>query len=56
MNWALNRLCEPSTWAGFAGIALAVAHGFPQFSGLATGVAAVCGALAGVVAEKGTSK
>lgn len=53
LGYAWARLKEPSTWAGLAGIALAVAHGFPELAGVAAKAAGGCGALAAVLSEKG---
>ena len=46
------RLKEPSTYAGFAGIALAVGVSAPLFTAVTTFVAAAAGLVAVFVAEK----
>ncbi len=52
MRTVLNRLNEPSTWAGVAGMALAVSPFLPPpFHICAQGLAAMAGALAAVMRD-----
>lgn len=55
MNWVLARLSEATTWAGFGVIAGAVAAAFPSIAYYAGGAAAIFGAIAGVLKEKGAT-
>ena len=48
----VNRLKEPSTYAGFAGLALAAGISAPLYSAVAAFVAAAAGLVAVFVAEK----
>jgi len=52
VSWLLNRLKEPSTYAGFAGLALAFGLSDVQWSAVSALVAAVAGAAAVFLAEK----
>jgi hypothetical protein len=52
LNAIVARLKEPSTYAGFAGIALAVGVSAPLFTAVTTFVAAAAGLVAVFVAEK----
>jgi hypothetical protein len=52
LNVIVARLKEPSTYAGFAGIALAVGVSAPLFTAVTTFVAAAAGLVAVFVAEK----
>jgi len=49
----MDRLKEPSTWAGFAGLLEALKFALPQYAGLLVGVQAVAGGLAVVMRETG---
>ena len=52
---SMNRLKEPSTWAGFAALfQLAKLIVPPQYHIVVDGATAMAGALAGVIAEKGS--
>lgn len=49
----MSRLLEPSTWAGFAGIAGALAHLLPGSAGMALGaIGAGCGGVAVFLRER----
>ncbi len=52
IKWVLDRLREPSTFAGFAGLALAFGLSDAQWSAIANGVAGVAGVVAVFLAEK----
>jgi hypothetical protein len=52
VSWLLDRLGEPSTWAGLGAIAAAIAAAFPSTSYYAGGAAAICGTIAGVLKER----
>jgi hypothetical protein len=52
VSWLLNRLKEPSTYAGFAGLALAFGLTDVQWSAVSALVAALAGAAAVFLAEK----
>ena len=47
----VSLLKEPSTYAGFAAIALAFGVGAEQFTAVSTGLAAIFGALAAFLPE-----
>lgn len=51
LNAIVARLKEPSTYAGFAGIALAVGISAPLFTAVTTFMAAAAGLIAIFVAE-----
>ena len=51
LKWILDRAKEPSTYAGLAGLALGLSD--TEWSAIATAAAAVCGAVAVVIAERG---
>lgn len=52
----LNRLREPSTWAGFAGIAVAMGANPDKANLTANAIAAVLAALAVFLPEKGRAE
>jgi hypothetical protein len=52
INWILDRLREPSTYAGFAGLALAVGIGSEEWSAISTAVAGIAGVVAMFVREQ----
>lgn len=52
LNAIVTRLKEPSTYAGFAGLALAVGISAPLYTAVTTFVAAAAGLVAVFVAEK----
>jgi hypothetical protein len=52
MEWILARLKEPSTYAGFAGLALAVGLSSEQWATISTAVAGLAGVIAMLLAEK----
>ncbi len=52
LNWVLERLREPSTYAGLAGLALAFGLTDAQWDAIATAVAGVAGLAAVFLAEK----
>lgn len=49
----MNRLKEPSTWAGFAACLEALKFLVPQYAGLIVGAQAVLGGVAVVMQETG---
>jgi len=53
LKWILDRAKEPSTYAGLSGLALALGLSDAEWSAIATAAAAVCGAVAVVIAERG---
>ena len=55
MDWIVARLKEASTWAGFGVVLGSVAAAFPSSAYYAAGAAAICGTIAGVLKEKGSS-
>jgi hypothetical protein len=52
MNWIVERLKEPSTWAGFAGLAAAVGISTPLYAGISAVGVAIAGLIAVLVSEK----
>jgi len=52
----LNRLREPSTWAGLGGIALSLGANPDKVNVTAQAVAAILGALAVFLPEKGAAE
>lgn len=50
MIW--ERLQEPSTYAGLAGVALALGVSAPMWTAVTTAIAAIAGVIAVVVSEK----
>jgi hypothetical protein len=52
LNAIVTRLKEPSTYAGFAGLALAVGVSAPLYTAITTFVAASAGLVAILMAEK----
>jgi hypothetical protein len=52
VSWLLDRLKEPSTYAGFAGLALAFGLSDVQWAAVSALVAAAAGAAAVFLAEK----
>jgi hypothetical protein len=52
LKWILDRAKEPSTYAGLSGLALALGLSDAEWSAIATAAAAVCGAIAIVIAER----
>lgn len=53
INWIISRLKEPSTWAGFSGLAIALGLTDSEWSAIAAAAAAVFGAVAVVAHERG---
>ena len=53
LTWILDRAREPSTYAGLSGLALALGMSDAEWSAIGTAAAAVCGAVAVVIAERG---
>jgi hypothetical protein len=51
VSWLLDRLKEPSTYAGFAGIALAFGLSAEEWSTIYTAAAALAGVVAMFLAE-----
>ena len=53
MNNIKARLCEPSTWAGFAALLEGLKFALPQYMPVILGLQAVAGGLAVVIREAG---
>lgn len=53
MSWILDRAKEPSTYAGLSGLALALGLSDAEWSAIGAAAAALCGAVAIVIAERG---
>lgn len=53
LTWFLDRAKEPSTYAGLSGLAIALGLSDAEWSALGTAAAAVFGAVAVVIAERG---
>ncbi len=53
LKWILDRAKEPSTYGGLSGLALALGLSDAEWSAIATAAAAVSGAAAIVIAERG---
>ena len=51
VHWLLARLKEPSTYAGFAGLALAFGLSDVQWAAISTAVAGLAGAVAVFLSE-----
>ena len=51
VSWLVNRLKEPSTYAGFSGIALAFGLSDTEWSVVSTAVAGVAGVIAMLLTE-----
>ncbi len=56
MKKVKQRLKEPSTWAGLAGILEGVKLLAPQYAGVITGVQAIAGGVAVLASEKGAGR
>jgi len=52
MDWLIERLDEPSTYAGFSGLALALGVSQPLYSAVTAVVAAVFGLVGVLKSEK----
>lgn len=52
VSWLVNRLKEPSTYAGFSGIALAFGLSGEEWSTVYTALAGLAGVAAMLLAEK----
>lgn len=52
MDWFLSRLDEPSTYAGFAGLAASIGISTPLYSAISAVAVAVFGLIAALKAEK----
>jgi hypothetical protein len=52
IDWLLARLSEPSTFAGFSGLALALGVSTPVYGAACAAAAAVAGLIAAVLHEK----
>lgn len=52
MDWIISRLQEPSTFAGFAGLAAAVGISQPLYSAASAVIVAVAGLAAVLLREK----
>jgi len=52
VSWLVNRLKEPSTYAGFSGIALALGLSSEEWSTVYTALAGLAGVVAMLLAEK----
>jgi uncharacterized membrane protein YuzA (DUF378 family) len=55
VSWLLNRLKEPSTYAGFAGVALAFGLSDAEWSVIATAIAGLAGVAAMFLTEAPTA-
>lgn len=55
MKWTLDRLREPSTYAGLAGLALAFGVSEPTWSAISTAVASVAALIAMLVGDKASA-
>lgn len=55
-NYIVSRLKEPSTYAGFSGLALAAGLSNDLYTAAAAVVAAVAGLLAMLIADGGTAE
>lgn len=53
MNKVINRVSEPSTWAGVAAILQALAFFFPQYAVLINSATVLAGCAAGAMPERG---
>lgn len=53
MKFIIERLAEPSTYAGFAAIFVGLGISAPAYAAISGAVAAICGAVAVVLKEKG---
>ena len=53
LTWILDRAKEPSTYAGLAGLAIALGLSDAEWAAISTAAAAVFGAVAVVIAERG---
>ena len=53
LTWIRDRAREPSTYAGLSGLALALGLSDAEWSTICTAAAAVCAAVAVVIAERG---
>jgi hypothetical protein len=51
VSWLVNRLKEPSTYAGFAGLALAFGLSDAQWAAVSTVVASLAGVIAMFLSE-----
>jgi uncharacterized membrane protein YuzA (DUF378 family) len=51
VSWLVNRLKEPSTYAGFAGIALAFGLSDAEWATISTAVAGLAGVVAMLLSE-----
>ena len=49
----MNRIIEPSTWAGIAAMLEAVKFLMPQYAAVVVGVQAIAGGVAMVLRERG---
>ena len=52
VHWLLTRLKEPSTYAGFAGLALALGISGELYNAVAAAIAGVAGLVAVLLVEK----
>ena len=52
VSWVVTRLKEPSTYAGFAGLALAFGLSDAEWTAISAAVAALAGVAAVFLAEK----
>lgn len=56
VEWILTRGKEPSTWAGFAGLAGAVGVSQPLFAAVSATLVGIFSVVAVVLSEKGKAK
>lgn len=52
MEWIISRLREPSTYAGFAGLAAAIGISEPLYAAVSAVAVAVAGLVAVIISEK----
>jgi hypothetical protein len=55
LNYIIGRLKEPSTYAGFAGLALAVGITAEEWAAYSTAAAAIAGVVAMLLFDRGTA-
>ena len=53
IQWVIDRAKEPSTYAGLSGLALALGFSDAEWTAIGTAAAAVFGAVAVILSERG---
>jgi hypothetical protein len=56
VEWMIKRGKEPSTWAGFAGLAAALGVSQPLFAAVSAALVGIFSVVAVVMAEKGPAE